>query len=134
MFLGDERDAETFQVTITLFLVLTFFLLFSKIMPNFCRLSLVCSYLHPYFFLGDERDAEKFQVTITLFREEEYGRTSTNGDQGAFSAQRSYTGPVKFTYSEKDTKFCEIFPLFLTTVHTEVRGRFCKILWSSQNI
>ena len=102
-------------------------------MPNFCRLSLVCSYLHPYFFLGDERDAEKFQVTITLFREEEYGRTSTNGDQGAFSAQRSYTGPVKFTYSEKDTKFCEIFPLFLTTVHTEVRRRFCKILWPSQN-
>jgi len=46
------------------------------------------------YFLGDERDAEKFQVTITLFREEEYGRTSTNGDQGAFSAQRSYTGPV----------------------------------------
>ena len=66
-------------------------------MPNFCRLSLVCSYLHPYFFLGDERDAEKFQVTITLFREEEYGRTSTNGDQGAFSAQRSYTGPVSVT-------------------------------------
>ena len=26
--------------------------------------------------------------------------------------------PVKFIYSEKATKFCEIFPLLLTTVHT----------------
>ena len=25
---------------------------------------------------------------------------------------------LKFTYSEKATKFCEIFPLLLTTVHT----------------
>ena len=25
---------------------------------------------------------------------------------------------VKFRYSEKATKFCEIFPLLLTTVHT----------------
>ena len=25
---------------------------------------------------------------------------------------------IKFIYSEKATKFCEIFPLFLTTVHT----------------
>ena len=25
---------------------------------------------------------------------------------------------VKFIYSEKATKFCEIFPLLLTTVHT----------------
>ena len=33
------------------------------------------------------------------------------------------------------TKFCEIFPLLLTTVHqSKVRGRFRKILWPSQNI
>ena len=25
---------------------------------------------------------------------------------------------IKFIYSEKATKFCEIFPLLLTTVHT----------------
>ena len=39
-------------------------------------------------------------------------------------------------YSEKGTKFCEIFPLLLTTVHTQsrVRGRFRKMLWPSQNI
>ena len=43
------------------------------------------------YFLGDDHEAEKFQVTITLFREEEYGRM---GDSSAFSAQRSYTGPV----------------------------------------
>ena len=28
------------------------------------------------------------------------------------------TGILKFIYSEKATKFCEIFPLLLTTVHT----------------
>ena len=43
------------------------------------------------YFLGDEHEAEKFQVTISLFREEEYGRM---GDSSAFTAQRSYTGPV----------------------------------------
>ena len=26
---------------------------------------------------------------------------------------------VKFVYSEKATKFCEIFPLLLSTVHTD---------------
>ena len=26
---------------------------------------------------------------------------------------------LKFIYSEKATKFCEIFPLLLTTVHTD---------------
>ena len=29
---------------------------------------------------------------------------------------------LKFIYSEKATKFCEIFPLLLTTVHT-VKGK-----------
>ena len=42
---------------------------------------------------------------------------------------------IKFIYSEKATKFCEIFPLLLTTVNTvKNRGRFRKILWLSQNI
>jgi len=32
-------------------------------------------------------------------------------------------------YSENATKFCEIFPLLLTTVHTvKSRGRFCGLL------
>ena len=31
-------------------------------------------------------------------------------------------GNVKFIYSEKDTKFCEIFPLFLT-VFTAVKSK-----------
>ena len=30
----------------------------------------------------------------------------------------SSSSKVKFMYSEKATKFCEIFPLLLTTVHT----------------
>ena len=30
----------------------------------------------------------------------------------------SFMKLVKFIYSEKATKFCEIFPLLLTTVHT----------------
>ena len=42
---------------------------------------------------------------------------------------------VKFIYSEKATKFCEIFLLLLTYVlQSKVRGRFRKILWPSQNI
>ena len=52
---------------------------------------------------------------------------------------KSTDGPcnVKFIYSAKATKFCEIFTLLLTgtTLHrTKVRWRFCKILWPSQNI
>ena len=37
---------------------------------------------------------------------------------------------LKFIYSEKATKFCEIFPLH----RAQVNWRFCKILWPSQNI
>ena len=34
---------------------------------------------------------------------------------------------VKFIYSEKATKFCEIFPLLLTTVHTvKSRGKISQ--------
>ena len=39
---------------------------------------------------------------------------------------------VKFIHSEKATKFCEIFIILLTTVHTV--KRFRKILCPSQNI
>ena len=41
---------------------------------------------------------------------------------------------LKFIYSENATKFCEIFTLRLSTVHTDKRWRFCQILWPSQNI
>ena len=42
---------------------------------------------------------------------------------------------VKFIYSEKATKFCEIFPLLLSVCTVDkVRGIFRKILWPSQNI
>ena len=54
------------------------------------------------YFLGDDHEAEKFQVTITLFREEEYGRM---GDSSAFSAQRSYTGPVSIVEEKKNFNF-----------------------------
>ena len=41
----------------------------------------------------------------------------------------------KFIYSEKATKFCEIFPLLLTVCTvSKVRGRSRKILRPSQNI
>ena len=34
---------------------------------------------------------------------------------------------LKFIYSEKATKFCEIFPLLLTTVHTvESKGKISQ--------
>ena len=42
---------------------------------------------------------------------------------------------LTFIYSEKATKFWEIFPLLLTTkLQSKVRGRFRKILWPSQDI
>ena len=41
---------------------------------------------------------------------------------------------LKLIYSEKATKFCEIFPLLLTACTSKGRGRFRKILWPSQNI
>ena len=40
---------------------------------------------------------------------------------------------IKFIYSEKATKFCEITTL-LQYIQTKVRWRFRKILWPSQNI
>ena len=46
---------------------------------------------------------------------------------------------LNFLYSEKGTKFCEIYTLLLSTVcsmqyiETKVRWRFRKILWPSQN-
>ena len=42
---------------------------------------------------------------------------------------------LKFIYSEKATKFCEIFLLlWLCVLQWKLRGRFRKILWPSQNI
>ena len=48
---------------------------------------------------------------------------------------------LKFIYSEKATKFCEIFTILLTSTtfdwhynRTKVRWNFFKILWPSQNI
>ena len=41
---------------------------------------------------------------------------------------------LKFIYSEKATKFCEIFNLLLTTdIESKVRWKFRKILWPSKN-
>ena len=50
---------------------------------------------------------------------------------------KNQTTYIKFIYSEKATKFCEIFTLLLTSTNfvlTKVRWRFRKILWPSQNI
>ena len=42
---------------------------------------------------------------------------------------------LKFMFSEKATKFCEIFPFFCRMYcQSKVRGRFRKILWPSHNI
>ena len=42
---------------------------------------------------------------------------------------------VKFIYSEKATKFCEIFTLLLIgTTQDKSKMKIYKILWSSQNI
>ena len=41
---------------------------------------------------------------------------------------------VKFIYSEKGTKFCEIFTLLLSYVVPVKSEDFAKILWPSQNI
>ena len=45
---------------------------------------------------------------------------------------------IQFIYSEKATKFCEIFPLlffdYSIYMQSKERGRFRKILWPSQNV
>ena len=47
----------------------------------------------------------------------------------------SRAGYVKFIYSEKATKFCEIsYLLLLQYTQSKVRWRFRKILWPSQNM
>ena len=57
---------------------------------------------------------------------------SLNLDVGSYLlnlGSTMYFGTLKFIYSEKATKFCEIFTSLLSTVYlqTKVRGRFCKI-------
>ena len=45
------------------------------------------------------------------------------------------TWPLKFIYSEKVTKFCEITTVDLSyVVRSNLHWRFCKILWPFQNI
>ena len=41
---------------------------------------------------------------------------------------------IKFVYSEKATKFAKSPPYFCLTVDTDVRWRFRKNFWPSQNI
>ena len=44
---------------------------------------------------------------------------------------------IKFIYSEKATKFCEIFPVDFDRYYigrTNLRWRFRKNVWPSQNI
>ena len=40
---------------------------------------------------------------------------------------------LKFIYSEKATKFCEIFPLLLTTVHTRCGRVVTDFDWEAKN-
>ena len=49
---------------------------------------------------------------------------------------KSFFRLIKFIYSEKVTKFCQISTWLLTgtTYRTKVRWRYRKILWLSQNI
>ena len=76
-----------------------------------------------YFFL---KSAAKFYYTffkVQLFWE---------GHKNLLeSSSRFWHYLVKFIYSEKAAKFCEIIPLLLTILHT-VKTR--KILWPFQNI
>ena len=66
-------------------------------------------------------NADFYSMTIEYFPDKPF----------FFSNQKYIT--IKFMYSEKTSKFCEIFTLLLTTQSKKVRGRFRKILWPSQN-
>ena len=57
-------------------------------------------------------------------------------DVQIFGDKCPIAGPdwIKLIYSEKATKFYEIFPLLLTGTRKKVRVRFRKILWHCQNI
>ena len=49
-----------------------------------------------------------------------------------FTSRTDSYAYIKFIYSEKATKFCEIF--WLQYIQSKVMWRFRKILWPSQNI
>ena len=64
-----------------------------------------------------------------------------------FSFELQFNSLLKFIYSEKATKFCEIFPLLLTTVHTvKSKGKISqefmafseymnfKVLWTIHHV
>ena len=53
----------------------------------------------------------------------------SSGTTGPPKGKYNLSLDIKFIYSEKATKFCEIFPLLLTAVHTvKSEGKICKIL------
>ena len=66
-----------------------------------------------------------------------YSFIDNPGLESFFKDKSSQKVILKFIYSEKATKFCEIFALLLTTVHTvkskmKISQNF--VLWPSQNI
>ena len=64
-----------------------------------------------------------FQVSQVLFRVD-----NVKSDEVVqISLAGTKFGKLKFIYSEKATKFCEIFPLLLSTVHTvKIKGKISQ--------
>ena len=67
---------------------------------------------------------------VVLIQERINGRTVQEG-----SVEEMLAYMLKFIYSEKATKFCEIFTLLLSYVApVKSKMKIAKILWPSQNI
>ena len=77
-----------------------------------------------------------FSNLLGTFLDKWYDKSALIGQSLYFYLSLTYIEieeGIKFVYSKKATKFCEISTLLLSTVHT-YRCRIRNILWPSQNI
>ena len=63
---------------------------------------------------------ENYEKTASLLKVIAASQTPNDSGEDKHTIVRALYmfSQLKFIYSKKATKFCEIFPLFLTTVHT----------------
>ena len=63
---------------------------------------------------------ENYEKTASLLKVIAASQTPNDSGEDKHTIVRALYmfSQLKFIYSEEATKFCEIFPLFLTTVHT----------------